>query len=154
MSLSGISSRVAFVPLAAVFALALNLGGAVAQDAELETRLEQRHDEYIRAATVGDADAFLGMFSEDAVVMPVTGGTFEGTEEIRRYFNEAGQFESLEIESTRAERMGDVIVDIGTFEGSFKGEDVRGEYVTLAHDEDGKIMIDRLVSFMPREMKQ
>jgi uncharacterized protein (TIGR02246 family) len=158
MTMPALMGRAAAVLLAAFFALTLAAGGALAQDPELEARIQQHHANYIEAVTTGDREAFVALFTEDAVVMPGFGGTFEGTQGVERFFEETGPVQSLEIRSELVERVGDYVLDIGAFQATFPPEaevqELAGEYVVLSREENDELRIHRFVYFAPRQPPQ
>jgi uncharacterized protein (TIGR02246 family) len=155
MILPAVLGRAAALLFAAFFVLALAAERTLAQDPELEARVQQLHANYIAAVTTGDQDAFVALFTDDAVIMPGFGGTFEGTQGVERFFEESGPVESLEIRSELVERIGDVILDIGSFQATFPPEadvpELEGEYVVLSREENDELLIHRFVYFAPRQ---
>lgn len=136
-----------------VFALLLAIASAGAQDQELQANLEEAHSQYEHAWTAGDADALAGLFTEDAVFWPADGGVFEGREQIREALQEGPNPTSAEIRARRIERIGDLVLDVGTFTIILPDTQGRmeGEYLALAEDTEEGIRILRLIGFPPRQ---
>ena len=132
--------------------LILAAWGVLAQDEDAWAKAEAMQQSYIDAAQQGDTAAIAGLFADDAVLLPFTGGRFAGSEAIRGYYEEFGTGSDVEIEAAEVERLGDAVLDIGTFslvpaEGQAR---VSGEYVALLREVDGDWRIARLVTFAPR----
>ena len=139
--------------LAGAIVIAASL--ASAQEADLEgpiTELQQRYEE---AWTGGDIDALARLHTEDALLLPAEGGTHQGREAIRAYYEAAPQPETFEITSQRTERIGDAILDVGTFAGTLPeeagGEAIEGGYVVIAREDGGELRVHRLVAFPTRQ---
>ena len=142
--------------LAALVSLPLlGISLAAAQDAEVQAKVELAHNRYEEALTKGDADALTAMFAEDAIYMPLTGGTYRGSEEIRNHLEQSPTPESVEIRGTSVEPIGEnMILDIGTFTMKLPdqaGGTVEGEYIALAEEADGGLKLRRLISFPDRK---
>lgn len=135
-------------------AILLAAGLAAAQDADLAAQVEAAQERYSAAWTAGDADALVELFTEDAVMWPVFGGVHEGREAIRRFFEEGPQPESFELSSERAERIGDFVVNVGTFSAAMPAEaggPMEGEFVVIAREEGGELLLHRLFAAPARE---
>jgi uncharacterized protein (TIGR02246 family) len=128
-------------------ALLLAAGLASAQDAGLDAQVEAVQQRYSEAWTASDADAMAELFTEDALMWPALGGVHEGREAIRRFFEEGPQPESFELRSERAERIGDFVVNVGTFSAAMPAEaggPMEGEFVVIAREEGGELLLHRL----------
>jgi uncharacterized protein (TIGR02246 family) len=144
--------------LGAAFALiSLLAGPAAAQDEALQAEVEELQSRYEQAWIAGDADTLASLFTEDAAFWPISGGSFDGREEIRQALQDDPQPQAAEIRSTHTERMGDLVFDVGTFSVTLpeaQGGTMEGEYVVLAEETDDGLLIRRLVSFQPRRPPQ
>jgi len=103
---------------AAVFAAGL----AAAQDADLDARIEEAQQRYEEAWTTGDIDALVELHAEDAVMWPFDGGMHEGRDAIRGYFEDNPRPESFDVRSGRTERIGEFILNVGTFTGAMPAD--------------------------------
>src|SRR5688572_16620567 len=111
--------------------------GAAAQDSDLRASIQEAQNQYEEALTKGDFESVASMFTEDAVYLPITGGSFEGRDAILQYLQETGAPQALEIQSTRTERIGDKTLDIGTFTLTLTaelGQPIEGEYVVVGEE--------------------
>ena len=135
---------------AAVFAAGL----AAAQDADLDARIEEAQQRYEEAWTTGDIDALVELHAEDAVMWPFDGGMHEGRDAIRGYFEDNPRPESFDVRSGRTERIGEFILNVGTFTGAMPadagGAPMQGEYVVIARESDGALQLHRVIAFPPR----
>jgi ketosteroid isomerase-like protein len=151
MTSRSISQRLLALAAAGLFGATL----AAAQDGDLQTRIEEVQQRYEEAWTGGDVEALVELHTEDAVVWPASGGVHEGRDAIRRYFEEAPRPASMDIRSERAERVGDVIVDVGTFTGRLGadagGGPLEGEYLVIARESDGEVRLERLFAAPRRQ---
>jgi uncharacterized protein (TIGR02246 family) len=135
-------------------AILLAAGLASAQDADLAAQVEAAQERYSAALTAGDADAMVELFTEDAVMWPALGGMHEGREAIRRSFEEGPQPESFELSSDRAERIGDLVVNVGTFSAVMPAEyggPMQGEFLVIAREEEGELRLHRVFAAPARE---
>ena len=129
---------------------------ATSSNTTLAQDIQDVQQRYMDALRRGDLDALVALFTEDAVLMPVTGGTYQGTDAIRHFYEQlrnAGG--DLKIASTRTDDLGSYIFDTGTVTGTLRtGEGeatIRAEYITLAKKIDGDLKIYRLASFMRQQ---
>lgn len=130
---------------------------ALAQDEALQANVEELQSRYEQAWIAGDTDTLASLFTEDAAFWPISGGSFDGRDEIRQALQEDPQPQAAEIRSTHTERMGDFVFDVGTFSVTLpeaEGGTLEGEYVVLAEETDDGLAIRRLVSFQPRRPPQ
>lgn len=135
----------------------LFIGPVGAQDEALQTQVEELQSKYEQAWTAGDTDALTSLFTDDAVFWPISGGSFEGREDIRDAVQEDEQPQAAEINSTHTERLGDFVFDVGTFSVAFpeaQGGAMDGEYVVVAEETDDGLSIRRLAAFPPRRPPQ
>jgi ketosteroid isomerase-like protein len=143
-----------------VLAAAALLGATVAaaQAADLEARVDQAQQRYEEAWTGGDADTLAELHSEDAIVWPPTGGVHEGRDAIRSYFEEAPRPQSIDIRSEMTERLGEFILDVGTFTGTQAadagGGPLEGEYVVIARESEGELQLYRVFAGPRRQSPQ
>jgi uncharacterized protein (TIGR02246 family) len=143
---------------AACFVTSLLFGPAAAQDQERQAELAELQSSYEQAWVAGDAEALAGLFTEDAVWWPLSGGRVEGRDEIRAAFQQDVQPQAADINSTHSERIGDMFFDVGTFtitlpeaEAAAMGAaTVEGEYVVVIQETDDGMRISRLIGFPPR----
>jgi uncharacterized protein (TIGR02246 family) len=129
-------------------------GLASAQDADLAAQVEAAQERYAAAWTAGDADAMAELFTEDAVMWPALGGVHEGREAIRTFFQEGPQPESFELRSDRAERLGDFVVNVGTFSAAMPAEyggPMQGEFLVIAREEEGELLLHRVFAAPARD---
>lgn len=142
--------------IGAVVALLLFVGPAAAQQDQLEAEIADIQTRYEQAWTGGDADALADLFTADAVLWPFSGGSFEGREQIRQALQSDPTPTAAEIGSNRTERIGDLVVDIGTFtfELPEQGGTVEGEYVAVLEESDDGLKLHRLAAFPPRRPPQ
>lgn len=142
--------RILSVAAATLFGAAI----ATAQDSDLDARIDEAQQRYEEAWTSGDADALAEMHTEDAVMWPASGGMHEGRDAIRGYFEQGPQPESIDIKSERAERIGDLILDVGTFSATMPAEaggQMEGEYVVIAREIEGELRLERIFAGPRRE---
>ena len=145
-------------PIAAVLASAVLLvSPAAAQDQALQQQVEDLQSRYEQAWVAGDADTVASLFTEDAILWPVSGGSFEGRDAIREAVGADAQPQSAEISSTHTERVGDLVFDVGTFSITLpeaQGGAMEGEYAVLAEETDDGLSIRRLIGFPARSAPQ
>jgi uncharacterized protein (TIGR02246 family) len=134
---------------------------ATAQEPDPHGWVAEVQERLAEAWTGGDAEAISALFVEDAIYWPLAGGTLEGAGEIRRQFEQefARQMvpTSVEITSSRTERLNGMVFDVGTFTATMPqdtGGETRGEYVVLAEDADEGVMIRRLMAFPTRRVPE
>jgi ketosteroid isomerase-like protein len=158
MKLLLIAGRAAAVSIAASLAVSLAGPSAGAQDADFEAQNEAAQQRYEEAWTGGDVDALVELYSEDAVLWPFSGGMYEGRDAIRGFFQDNPRMESFDLRSERTERVGDFVLDVGTFIGAMPadagGGPVEGEYVVIAREEDGELKLHRLFAAPRRQVPQ
>jgi uncharacterized protein (TIGR02246 family) len=147
----------AFLVLPVLFATS----AATAQEPDPHGWVAEVQERLAEAWTGGDAEAISALFVEDAIYWPLAGGTLEGAGEIRRQFEQefARQMvpTSVEITSSRTERLNGMVFDVGTFTATMPqdtGGETRGEYVVLAEDADEGVMIRRLMAFPTRRVPE
>lgn len=155
MKLLVIAGRAAALSVAAFLAVSLAGQSAGAQDADLEAQVEAAQQRYEEAWTGGDVDALVELYTEDAVMWPFSGGMHEGRQAIRGFFEDNPRMESFDVRSVRTERLGDFVVNVGTFTGSMPAEagggSVEGEFVVIAREEGGELLLHRLFAAPARE---
>lgn len=139
---------------AATLACFATVHGVSAQDADLQTRVEEAHQAYESAIADADFEALAAMFSDEAVYQPLTGGMIQGRDAIRQYFQEMG-FTEMEVTSTHVEPVGgEMVLDYGTFVATLPeamgGSTMEGEYIALAELDD-TVSIQSLSGFPMRE---
>jgi uncharacterized protein (TIGR02246 family) len=130
---------------------------AAAQDQALQEQVEDLQSRYEQAWIAGDADTLASLFTDDAIFWPVSGGSFESRDAIREALEQDAQPQSAEIRSTHTERVGNLILDVGTFAITLpeaQGGAIEGEYIVLAEETDGGLSIHRLIGFPPRQPPQ
>jgi uncharacterized protein (TIGR02246 family) len=143
---------------AACFVTSLLVGSAAAQDQEWQAEMAELQSSYEQAWVAGDAETLAGLFTEDAVLWPLSGGRFEGRDEIQAALQQDVQPEAADISSTHSERIGDIVFDVGTFtitlpeaEAATMGAaTVEGEYVVVTEETEDGMRISRLIGFPPR----
>lgn len=148
--------------IAAVLASAMLLvSPAAAQDQALQQQVEDLQSRYEQAWVAGAADTLASLFTEDAILWPMSGGSFEGRDAIRDALREEPQPQSAEISSTHTERMGDLVYTVGTFSitlpeepGEAQAGAMEGEYVVVTEESDDGLAIRRLVAFPARHAPQ
>jgi uncharacterized protein (TIGR02246 family) len=129
-------------------------GLATAQDADLAAQVEAVQERYSAAWTAGDADALAEMHTDDAVMWPAIGGMHEGREAIRTFFQEGPQPESFELRSDRAERIGDLVLNVGTFSAAMPAEyggPIEGKFLVIAREADGELLLHRVFAAPARD---
>lgn len=130
---------------------------AAAQEADLDAQVEATQQRYSEAWTAGDADAMAELHTEDAVMWPAIGGMHEGRDAIRRFFQEGPQPERFELISERAERIGDFVLNVGSFSAAMPAEaggPLEGEFVVIAREVDGELLLHRVFGAPRREARQ
>lgn len=131
------------------------IAAASAQDEDLEAQVLEIQKQYADGWMAGDVEAMANVFTDDAVYWPETGGVFEGKDAIRGQLAmevEQGIPTSVDIKSSRVERLGETIVDVGTFSANIESiGEIRGEYVVLGEETADGIRVHRLIAFPPRE---
>ena len=142
--------------LAGIFAFSLVPAFASAQD-EYQARLDAAHDEYEQFISEKDFEGLVGMFAEDAVYQPATGGLLQGRDEIRQWHEDIN-FASMQIAPTHAEALSDdLVLDLGSFTGTLADAPaagpVSGEYVVVVEMTGDDLQIRSLSAFPEREMK-
>ena len=102
----------------------------------------------------GDFEGLTALFKKDAVMMPVDGGTFDGAEAIVKAHEAAFKPKSFEARSVRTERVGDMILNVGTVKLDLPdgegGGSMEWEYVVLLEQGADGLKIHRLISFPTR----
>ena len=129
----------------------LGISLAAAQDAELQARIEEYQKRYEEALTTGNVEEVAYLYAEDAIYMPFTGGTLQGIAEIKDHYEQASKPTALDVRSTQAETLGDMILDIGTFTAEGESGTFEGEYVAVVEETDGELKLHRLISFPARK---
>ena len=132
------------------------LGGmAAAQDADIQSQLEDLQQKYEEALAAGDAEAIGSMFAEDAIYLPFSGGVAEGREGIQSH-HEQNPVQSIDVRSDRTEMVGEnVVLDIGTWTATLPqeagGGTIEGEYVLVAEVGENGLLGRSLTSFLTRQ---
>ena len=142
---------------AVVASAMLFVGSAAAQNDDLQAQVEDLQSRYEQAWTAGDAEALAGLFTEDAIFWPLGGGSFEGRDNIQQAMQQEPTPETADIRSTRTERIGDMVLDVGTFSATLpeaQGGAVEGEYVVIVNETGDGPAIHRLIAFQPRRAPQ
>ncbi|MCW5713433.1 MAG: nuclear transport factor 2 family protein [Bauldia sp.] len=125
-----------------------------AQETRTEERIEAVQSRYEAASVAGDVDAFVGLFTADALYMPVFGGAYAGADAIRSFAATAGRPASLDIRSVAWRWAGELILDVGTFTlvlpPQAGGGTIEGEYTAIVQEVDGDLRLLQLVTFPPR----
>lgn len=146
------------VRLSVVAACALSiLGGmATAQDADIQTQVEDVQQRYEQAIAAGDWEALASLYTENPIYSPLSGGIIEDRQEIQNFYGQSG-LKALDLRSTRAETVGEnLILDIGTFTATLPGEAgedmvVEGEYVALSEVGENGVLLRSVTAFPRRQ---
>lgn len=139
---------------AAVLAIGLAPSFVHGQEADHQARLDAAHDQYEQFIAERDFEGLVGMFAEDAVYQPATGGLFQGRDEIRQWHEEAN-FASMEIEQTHVRPLSEgMVVDLGSYTATLADapDTLSGEYVAVVEMDGDEARIQSLTAFPTREM--
>ena len=134
--------------------LYLSSTSAFAQD-ELRARIEQMQARFEQAYPAGDLDAMMSAFSDEAVLMPFSGGLYEGADAIRAFYEKAPRPSTMDIRPVHIQKAGGLVFDTGTFTHTLPqeagGTKFEGEYIAVLEDKDGELTFVRLVTFPVRK---
>ena len=140
----------------AVLALPLSGSGmALAQEATVQSKVEDFQQRYEEAVAAGDWEAMTALFTESATILPMNGGLIEGPQETRSYYEQSG-LTRVDARSAKTETLADnLIFDFGSFTATFSGEagamEVDGEYVAIAEDGEDGLRLRSLTTFPKRQ---
>lgn len=130
-------------------------GMAAAQEGDAQAQMDQLRQSF--TTSMGDADwaALASLFSENATVLPVTGGLVEGRAAVQSYYEESG-LTSADISPTKTETVGDgLTMEVGSFTVSLSeemgGGSMDGEYVVLVEQAADGAQIRSLAAFPVRQ---
>jgi len=134
--------------------LFLASSSAFAQD-DLKARIEHMQARVEQAYPAGDLDTMMSAFSDDAVLMPFSGGMYEGADAIRAFYEKAPRPSAMDIRSVHIQVVGGLVIDTGTFTHTLPqeagGTRFEGEYIGVLEDKDGELTFVRLVTFPARK---
>lgn len=111
-------------------------------DEEVRQALSETDRAFERAIAAGDPEgAARGVYSEDATILPPGAEMVRGREAIARFWRDAASamgLQAVALETVELTRAGDFVHQIGRAVLTVGGEEVRGKYVVVWKQEDGR----------------